>query len=132
MQKKYSWIVFGGLLLIAVSILCWVHTSREEILGTFLAGNGVSSDDLYISFFPDNGFLIYKQSKDITNGVYSIKEFDGNIVAEMTSNEEYTYIAIYNRRDSLLLVHLSPFCIYEFSKISKVPMIIGHQSNYLT
>lgn len=124
--------MFGGLLLVAVSILCWVHTSREEILGTFLTGNGVSPDDLYVSFFPDNGFLIYKQDKDITNGVYTIRKFDGNIVAEMTSNEEYTYIAIYDKRDSLLLVRLSPFYIYEFSKISKVPMIIGHQSNYST
>lgn len=133
MQKRINRILAVLLLtlLTCVIIFFWsFHASRKGIVGTFSTGNGFSSDDFYISFFKKNSFLIYRQDVDIINGVYNIEEFDGNIIARMTSNEEDEYIAICNRRDSILLVRTEPFDVYELSKISDVPMIIGHEPDY--
>lgn len=132
MQKWFSWKLGVLLLTLLVTvILLWsFHANRKEIVGTFSTGNGVSSDNLYISFFPKSEFLIYRQDMDILNGIYSIEELDGNVIARMTSNEKDKYIAIYNKRNSILFVRTNPFDIYELAKISDVPMIIGHKPDY--
>lgn len=72
MPKKCNCILSVLLLaiLFAVAFHYNFYANGREIVGTFSTGNNISNDDLYITFFRDNKFLIYRQDADILSGSY--------------------------------------------------------------
>ena len=104
----------------------------EEIVGTFSTGNNISNDDLYITFFRDNKFLIYRQDADILSGSYDIDEIGGTIIARIIGTDGTTYLAICIKSSLIVLVRTDTVDSYELTKISKKPMIIGHSSDMIT
>ena len=111
MPKKCNCILSVLLLaiLFAVAFHYNFYANGREIVGTFSTGNNISNDDLYITFFRDNKFLIYRQDADILSGSYDIDEIGGTIIARIIGTDGY-----------------------ELTKISKKPMIIGHSSDMIT
>ena len=133
MPKRFSWILWAVLPILVMACILSGKDFREKdkLVGTFSTGSGISSDELYVVFFSGNKFLIYRQSSDILNGTFNIKAVEGNLVAEMISDGESAYVAIYDKRDSLVLVGVNePVRVYELTKLSDVPIVIGHQFDY--
>ena len=109
-----------------------LYTVAREIVGTFSTGNNISNDDLYITFFRDNKFLIYRQDADILSGSYDIDEIGGTIIARIIGTDGMTYLAICIKSSLIVLVRTDTVDSYELTKISKKPMIIGHSSDMIT
>lgn len=109
-----------------------VRIVAREIVGTFSTGNNISNDDLYITFFRDNKFLIYRQDADILSGSYDIDEIGGTIIARIIGTDGTTYLAICIKSSLIVLVRTDTVDSYELTKISKKPMIIGHSSDMIT
>ena len=133
MPKRFSWILWAVLPILVMACILSGKDFREKdkLVGTFSTGSGISSDELYAVFFSGNKFLIYRQSSDILNGTFNIKAVEGNLVAEMISDGESAYVAIYDKRDSLILIRVNePVRVYELTKLSDVPIVIGHQFDY--
>ena len=134
MPKKCNCILSVLLLaiLFAVAFHYNFYANGREIVGTFSTGNNISNDDLYITFFRDNKFLIYRQDADILSGSYDIDEIGGTIIARIIGTDGTTYLAICIKSSLIVLVRTDTVDSYELTKISKKPMIIGHSSDMIT
>ena len=75
-------------------------------------------------------FLIYRQDEDIQNGSYSCVDLDGNVVVKLISSGEPQYVAVFNKQNSILLIDTNTYNIFELSRISRTPMIVGHKPDY--
>lgn len=134
MPKKCNCILSVLLLaiLFAVAFHYNFYANGREIVGTFSTGNNISNDDLYITFFRDNKFLIYRQDADILSGSYDVDEIGGTIIARIIGTDGTTYLAICIKSSLIVLVRTDTVDSYELTKISKKPMIIGHSSDMIT
>lgn len=134
MPKKFNCIL--GVLLLTILFAVAFHynsyANGRELIGTFSTGNDISNDDLYVAFFHDNKFLIYRQDADILSGSYDIDEIGGTIIARMMGTDGTTYLAICIKSSLIVLVRTDTVDSYELTKISKNPMIIGHSSDMIT
>ena len=132
MQRRCNWIYIGLalLLLVAVCFLWDMHVNKKEITGTFSTGKDLCGSGLYISFFPRGEYLIYRQDEDIQNGSSSCVDLDGNVVVKLISSGEPQYVAVFNKQNSILLIDTNTYNIFELSRISRTPMIVGHKPDY--
>ena len=132
MRRRFNWIYIGLalLLLVAVCFLWDMHVNKKEITGTFSTGKDLCGSGLYISFFPRGEYLIYRQDEDIQNGSYSCVDLDGNVVVKLISSGEPQYVAVFNKKNSILLIDTNTYNIFELSRISRTPMIVGHKPDY--
>lgn len=112
MPKKCNCILSVLLLaiLFAVAFHYNFYANGREIVGTFSTGNNISNDDLYITFFRDNKFLIYRQDADILSGSYDIDEIGGTIIARIIGTDGTTYLAICIKSSLIVLVRTDTIC----------------------
>ena len=57
-------------------------------------------------------------------------DLDGNVVVKLISSGEPQYVAVFNKQNSILLIDTNTYNIFELSRISRTPMIVGHKPDY--
>lgn len=60
----------------------------------------------------------------------SCVDLDGNVVVKLISSGEPQYVAVFNKQNSILLIDTNTYNIFELSRISRTPMIVGHKPDY--
>lgn len=130
MQKKFRIKIIGGcaLLIILVLLVVLIQSNTKSVVGTFCTGEGISQEDVYVSIYSDDTFLIYKQFDVISSGSCSIDEYKRFSVITFIGKDGDQTVAIYDKSDTLLLFEKmanGPSGPTELNRISKTPLEIN-------
>lgn len=130
MQRKYSVIVICVCFLLCGFILCVVlnQSKTKSVIGTFCTNEGILQDDIYVSIYSDDSFLIYKQFDVISYGTYSIDDYQHFSVITFKEKDGNQTIAVYDNRNVLIFIgKLGEYILgtKDLKRISMIPMEIN-------
>ena len=129
MIKKKIYIVCLLVISFIFIALALIQNIRpKSVIGTFCTGEGLSQEDVYISFFNDNTFLIYRQLETGLSGEFNSEEFENLTALTFQLEDGRQLWATYDKQNSLIFVgkfinEIS--CPLEFKRISSTPLNIN-------
>ena len=133
MIKKKIYIVCLLVISFIFIALALIQNIRpKSVIGTFCTGEGLSQEDVYISFFNDNTFLIYRQLETGLSGEFNSEEFENLTALTFQLEDGRQLLAAYDKQNSLVFVgefinDIS--CPLELKRISSIPININVSGN---
>lgn len=129
MIKKKIYIVCLLVISFIFIALALIQNIRpKSVIGTFCTGEGLSQEDVYISFFNDNTFLIYRQLETGLSGEFNSEEFENLTALTFQLEDGRQLLATYDKQNSLVFVGKfinDISCPLEFKRISSTPININ-------
>ena len=129
MIKKKIYIVCLLVISFIFIALALIQNIRpKSVIGTFCTGEGLSQEDVYISFFNDNTFLIYRQLETGLSGEFNSEEFENLTALTFQLEDGRQLWATYDKQNSLIFVGKFIYeisCPLEFKRISSTPLNIN-------
>ncbi len=113
---------------IFVSMALIQNPRPKSAIGTYCTGEGLSREDVYISIFSDNTFLIYRQLETGLPGEFDSEEFENLTMFNFQLEDGGQLLATYDKQDSLIFVgkFINDIpCPLEFKRISSTPISIN-------
>ena len=130
MQKITIFLWFVVFFLIVYSCVLVIGSQKHSVEGTYctLPKEDFLSENMYISVFGDDTFVIYKQNEEGVYGKIETEEYDRAAALEFVLDDNSRYVAVYDFDKSIIF--LGDFikdyeCPLELKKISNTPLLIN-------
>lgn len=125
-RKKTVIISIVFCIIVVVSFFYLEKVQYKSAIGTFCTGDGISKEDVYITIYSDNTFLLYQQFEILSEGAYEKENIDGVEVLYLKKKDGTIVFAVYDNNDSLSLMDsTSNTKKLNFKRISDTPLEIN-------
>lgn len=105
MAKKVAVIIVIIVLLAGLFMYVGMSLTHKEqsAVGTYCTGDGISGNEVYITIYTDDEYVIYRQFDTLSRGVCEFDVFDRIVRITLNGEDGSQMSAFFDRNDVLLL-----------------------------